>query len=138
MDLQWFVDKLPSGFDTETGECGDARYNDLWGSVISQLLLKKHIPDACPVATQFSWQAVHHRLFFVYSFIDPRYSISTYIYMFSYLYVFLSICFPICMFPCLYVFLSICFPIYIFSYLYVFLSNMFSYLYVFLSICFPI
>ena len=77
MDLQWFVDKLPSGFDTETGECGDARHNDLWCSVLSQLLLKKHIPDACPVATQFSWQAVHHRMFTVYSFVDQRCSIST-------------------------------------------------------------
>lgn len=74
MDLQWFVDRLPSGFDTETGECGDARHNDLWCSVLSQFLLKKHIPDACPVATQFSLQAVHYRLPNAYSFIDQRYT----------------------------------------------------------------
>ena len=86
MDLQWFVDRLPSYFDKETGECGDAHHNDLWCSVLCQLLLKKYIPDACPVATQFSWQAVHHRLFTVYSFIDQRYSIFSFIYKIKGLY----------------------------------------------------
>lgn len=73
MDLQWFVERLPSGFDTETGESGNPRHNDLWCSVLSELLIKQYIPDSCPIAIQFSWQAVNVRLFSVYSLIDQRY-----------------------------------------------------------------